>query len=82
MLRETLKQEIDTLSENQLLKLAELLRIVKAQTQKLADTLPFWQQATPTERAQDFQNWVAQRPTPTPGISLSDEAFDRDSIYD
>jgi len=54
----------------------------KAQTQKLADSPTFWQRAASKERARDFQIWVARLPTPTQGISLSDEAFDRDSIYE
>lgn len=41
---------------------------------------PFWQTATPKERSQEFREWVAQ--LPHSDVSLSDDAFDRDSIYD
>ena len=80
MLREKLKQEIDQLSENQLLKIAAFLVSIKTQTQKMADAIPFWQQATPAERAQDLLNWTAQ--LPRTGVSLTDEACDRGSIYE
>lgn len=80
MLRETLKKEIDQLSENQLRQIAKFVAVIKIQAQQLAKTTPFWQRATPLERANDFQAWVAQ--LPKTGRSLNDEAFDRDSIYD
>lgn len=80
MLQETLKQEIDQLSETQLRKIAKFVSAIKIQAQPLAKAIPFWQRATPVERAKDFQSWVAQ--LPKTGRSLNDEAFDRDSIYD
>jgi hypothetical protein len=80
MLRETLKQEIDKLSESQLRKIADFVTSIKAQAQQLTKIVPFWQRATPTERAQDFREWVTQ--LPKTGLSLTDEAFDRDSIYE
>ncbi|MBE9115420.1 hypothetical protein IQ249_05850 [Lusitaniella coriacea LEGE 07157] len=80
MLRDVLKQEIDRLNDNQLQRIAEFLYLVKSQTQYLAQTVPFWQKATPTERAQDFLAWVEQ--LPKTGVSLPDEAFDRGSIYE
>lgn len=80
MLRDTLKQEIDKLSESQLRKIADFVISIKVQTQQLSKTIPFWQRATPTERAQDFRDWVAQLPKAS--LSLTDEAFDRDSIYE
>jgi len=39
---------------------------------------PFWQRATPTERAREFRNWSSQ--LPRTGVSLSKEAFSRDRI--
>ena len=36
--------------------------------------------ATPAERARDFRDWVAQLPTTL--VSLPDEAFSRDRIYE
>lgn len=80
ILREALKQEIDTLNETQLSKIAEFVMSVKAHAQQLAKSVPFWQHATPTERAQDFRSWVAG--LSKTGSSLSDDAFDRESIYE
>lgn len=77
MLRETLKQEIDKLSDSQLIKIAELMKAIKAQ--QLTQSIPFWQQATPVERAEDFRGWVGQLPKTS--ITLADEAFDRGNIY-
>ncbi|MEM9009012.1 MAG: hypothetical protein AAGE59_36575 [Cyanobacteria bacterium P01_F01_bin.86] len=80
MLRETLKQEIDKLSESQPRKIADFVTSIKPQTQQLAKTVPFWQRATSKERAQDFRDWAAQLPKTS--LSLTDEAFDRDNIYE
>jgi hypothetical protein len=80
MLRETLKQEIDQLSESQLRKLADFVASIKNQAQQLAKSVPFWQRATPIERAEDFRAWVAQLPETR--LSLPDEAFDRGNIYE
>ncbi|BFM38215.1 unknown protein [Synechocystis sp. LKSZ1] len=80
MLRDTLKQEIDKLSEVQLARIAELITLVKLQTQDVPASVPFWQHATPKERAQSFRAWVEQ--LPKTGLSLPDEAFDRASIYE
>lgn len=78
--RETLKQEIDTLNESQLSRIAEFVLSIKAHTQQLVKAAPFWQRATSAERSQDFRVWVAG--LPQTGLSLSDEAFDRESIYE
>ena len=80
MLREHLKQEIDTLNESQLSKIAEFVIKIKAHAQHLGKKSLFWQRATPIERSQDFRRWVA-------GLaksehSLSDDAFGRESIYE
>lgn len=80
ILRETLKQEIDTLNESQLSRIAEFVSSLKSQTRNWMKTTPFWQRATPTERAQDFREWVAG--LPKAGLSLSDDAFDREDIYE
>ena len=80
MLRETLKQEIDQLNDSQLRAIAEFINSVKTQAQQLTQAIPFLQQATPVERAEDFRRWVAQ--LPQTGITLSDGAFDRGDIYD
>ncbi|MBE9100865.1 hypothetical protein [Vacuolonema iberomarrocanum] len=80
MLRETLKQEIDKLSDSQLRKVAEFMKAVKPQAQQLTQAIPFWQHATPAERAEDFRRWIAQLPQTS--ITLADEAFDRGNIYE
>jgi len=80
MLRETLKQEIDTLGDNQLQRLAALITAIKTQAKGSVHTAPLWQHATPAERSQDFKNWVAD--LPKMGVSLPDDAFDRESIYE
>jgi len=80
MLREILKQEIDTLDESQLTRIAEFVRSIKAHDQPSTSAAPFWQCATPMERSQEFRAWVAG--LPKHGLSLSDEAFDRESIYE
>ena len=80
VLRETLKQEIDTLSENQLSRIAEYILSLKVQTQNIIKTTPFWESATPKERSRDFLEWVSG--LNRTGSTLSDEAFDRSSIYE
>ena len=80
MLRENLKQEIDKLNDSQLRKIADFINSVKAQAQQLAQSMPFWQRATPAERADNFRRWVAQLPKAS--VTLSDEAFDRSNIYE
>ncbi len=80
MLRETLKQEIDKLDDSQLQKIADLINLVKAQAQQLTQSVPYWQYATPAERAEDFRTWVAQ--LPRTNVNLADEAFDRRNIYE
>ena len=80
MLRDTLKLEIDQLSDEQLKKIADFIALIKGQTHQLAKATPFWQRATPLERAHDFRVWVSQLPQTSP--SLPNDAFDRSSIYD
>jgi hypothetical protein len=80
VLRETLKQEIDTLNENQLSRIAEHILSLKTQAQNGIKTTPFWESATPEERSQDFLEWVSG--LNRTGSTLHDEAFDRASIYE
>ena len=42
--------------------------------------IPFWQRATSAERAREFRNWSNQ--LPRTGVSLPNEAFNRDRIYE
>ena len=80
MLRETLKQEIDKLNQSQLRKIADFVHSIQAQAEQLTNTIPFWQHATPVERAEDFRTWVAQLSRTS--TTLADEAFDRGDIYE
>jgi hypothetical protein len=80
MLRETLKQEIDTLDDRQIAQIADLVTQLKTQTKPQTESMPFWQQASPADRAAHLRAWVAQRPQT--GITLPDAAFDRATIYE
>lgn len=80
MLKDTIKKEIDNLNEEQLRQIADFVATLKAENKPEEKTKHFWQRATSKERSQDFQEWVAQLPHGSP--SLTDEAFDRKSIYD
>lgn len=80
VLRETLKQEIDKLNEDQLVGIAEHIMSLKAQTQNGIKTGPFWESATPHERSQDFLEWVSG--LKGTGSTLPDEAFDCAGIYE
>ena len=80
LLRETVKKQIDSLNENQLSRIAAYIASLKEQAQSMMKTVPFWESATPKERAQDFLEWVSG--LNKTGSSLPDEAFDRSSIYD
>ncbi|MBD1926546.1 hypothetical protein H6F74_09860 [Trichocoleus sp. FACHB-90] len=57
-----------------------LLAFVKIQSRQVESSVPFWQRATPVERARELREWVSQLPKNSP--SLPDEAFSRDSIYE
>ena len=81
MLREKLKQELDRLNENQLKKIADFISLIESEsTQIKSSFVPFWLIATPAERAREFRDWISQ--LPTTNVSLSDEAFSRDRIYE
>lgn len=80
ILRETLKEEIDTLNEKQLSRIAAYISALKVQTQNAIRPTSFWESATPKERAQDFIEWVSG--LNKTGSTLPDEAFDRSSIYE
>lgn len=80
VLRETVKKQIDSLNENQLSRIADYILSLKVQAKSVMKTTPFWQNATPKERAEDFLEWVSG--LNKTGLTLSDEAFDRGSIYE
>ena len=80
MLREELKKELDRLSDEQLKQIADFIAHLEHQTTPESSSVPFWQTATATERAQEFREWVAHLPQGSP--ALPDSAFNRDSIYE
>jgi hypothetical protein len=81
MLREKLKQELDKLNEDQLKKIANFISLIESQSSQVTSSfIPFWQKATPTERAKEFRDWISQLPTTS--VSLPDEAFSRECIYE
>ncbi len=80
ILREAVKEQIDTLNEYQLSRIADYIFTLKVQAKSVTKATPFWQEATPKERAADFLIWVSG--LKKTGLTLSDEAFDRDSIYE
>ncbi|MBC7969694.1 MAG: hypothetical protein H7Z11_06140 [Verrucomicrobia bacterium] len=80
MLREDLKKELDKLNDEQLKKIADFIAFIECQSRQVASSVPFWQSATPSERAREFREWAIQLPKGSP--SLPDEAFSRDSIYE
>lgn len=49
-------------------------------SKQVQSSTPFWQKTTPVERAKEFREWVSQ--LPKTNVSLSDEAFSRESIYE
>lgn len=80
MLREDLKKELDKLNDEQLKKIASFITLIEFQSRQGTSSTPFWQRATPVERAREFRGWVSQ--LPKNGPSLPNEAFSRDSIYE
>lgn len=79
-LRENLKQEINHLSNSQLRRIANFIQLLKIQGELVPNAIPLWQRKTPSERAEELQVWAAQLPETY--LSLSNQAFDRDSLYD
>lgn len=80
MLREKLKQELDKLNEEQLKKIADFIAFIEFQAKQVESSTLFWQRITPMERAKEFREWVSQ--LPKTNVSLSDQAFSRESIYE
>lgn len=79
MLKEKVKQEIDKLNDDQLKQVESFISAIQAQAESSEKTPRFWQTATREERIKDILEWTAQ--LPKTGVSLPDEAFDRESIY-
>jgi nucleotidyltransferase/DNA polymerase involved in DNA repair len=80
MLREKLKQKLDKLNEEQLKKIANFIAFIEFQDQQVKSSTPALQKITPAEQAKEFRQWVAQ--LPKNNVSLSNEAFSRESIYE
>ncbi|GAP97536.1 hypothetical protein [Leptolyngbya sp. NIES-2104] len=79
MLRDKVKQEIDRLNEDQLKQVEGFIASIKHQAEKPQALLQSWNAVTPEEWVKSFQEWTAH--LPKTGVSLPDEAFDRESIY-
>jgi antitoxin ParD1/3/4 len=73
MLKDTLKQEIDNLNEEQLKKIADFMFSLKAQDKKKDEEF----EAISNKLAEDFKMYVEQN---TP--NLSDYAVSREGIYE
>ncbi len=80
MLWEELKQEIDNLSEEQLIRLADFFALIKLQSGENQKNIDLKQQVSPKERAEEFKQWVMQLPKDSDVPSLSDKAFSRKNI--
>ena len=81
MLREKLKQELDKLNEDQLKKVANFISLMESQSSQVTSSfVPFWQKATPTQRAREFRDWISQLPKTS--VSLPTDAFSRECIYE
>ncbi|MDJ1168900.1 hypothetical protein PMG71_05630 [Roseofilum sp. BLCC_M154] len=76
-LKETLKQELDRLNEDQLQQVANFIAFVEFTAKQ--DSFPLWQTTTPAQRAAKWRESVAQPGTISP--NLPDSALGRDSIY-
>ncbi len=81
MLREELKQEIDNLNEEQLIKLADFFAFIKLKSGKNQKNIDLKQQFSYQERAEEFKQWVMQLPKDINTPSLSNEVFSRENIY-
>jgi hypothetical protein len=80
MLREKLKKVIDKLRSEQFKKFSDLIAAQEFESTEVETSHPLWKKLTPTQRDQEFREWVSQ--LPKSGVSLSDEAINRDSIYE
>lgn len=79
MLREDIKKELDKLNDEQLKKIADFIAFLEFQSRQVTPSTPFWQRATSLERSREFRQWISQ--LSNNGLSLPDEAFNRDTIY-
>ncbi|WP_318723121.1 hypothetical protein [Roseofilum sp. SID1] len=81
MLLQQIKEKLDQFNDEQLNQIADFIDSIEAQAQRLpGQNRKLWQNTTPTERAQEFRDWVSG--LARTNISLPDEAFNRDSLYE
>lgn len=79
LLRESLKRELDSLDESQLSRIATFIHVMITPNTNRTKSVVLWQNASKAERARDLRTWATDlRDT---GVSLPNEAFDRESIY-
>ena len=76
---ESLAQVVQSLSPEERSLLEEKLKAQQEQTEAEGKERPFYETATPAERAKAFREWVQSHRGDRP--SLSDEAISRESIY-
>ncbi|MGK7904755.1 MAG: hypothetical protein AB4352_25780 [Hormoscilla sp.] len=76
---ESLAQIVQSLSTGERSLLEEKLKGTPALTSAEGQERPFYETATPEERAKAFREWAESHPRNMP--YLSDEAISRESIY-
>ncbi|CDM94111.1 MAG: hypothetical protein P5702_06595 [Limnospira sp. PMC 1291.21] len=76
---ESLALVVQSLSPEERSLLEEKLKARQQETSAAGKDRPFYETATPEERAKAFREWAASHPRNQP--SLSDEAISRESIY-
>jgi hypothetical protein len=76
---ESLAQVVQSLSPEERSLLEEKLKTHRENPSESEKERPFYETATPAERAKAFREWAASHPGDRP--SLSDEAISRESIY-
>ncbi|NEP39292.1 MAG: hypothetical protein F6K35_08520 [Okeania sp. SIO2H7] len=74
---ESLVQVVESLSSEERSLLEEKLKAIPSDTE--GQERPFYESATPKERAKAFREWAESHSRNSP--SLSDEAISRESIY-
>ena len=76
---ESLAHVVQSLSPEERSLLEEKLKAPQEQTSAEGKERPFYETATPAERAKAFREWAQSHSRHQP--SLSDEAISRESIY-
>lgn len=76
---ESLAQIVQSLTPEERSLLEEKLKAKPDERPEEAPERPFYETATPQERAKAFREWAESHPRNSP--ALSDEAISRESIY-